>query len=378
MNPMSDINRILRDIQSGGVAKLLLADIVELADREGILQRMRGLSPFSWDGLCRTLRRDLGYRLELGNRRRMIWLLLRLLSETGWARETTGLWRCDPDGVPSIPRPGGSVTPERELEDGEGQYEFFRRCLESAPAYLRGGDPSVLFDETNSAAWELFLGCTEFRTCRSLLLELMGIEGRPSIRLLDLCHGPGWGLEAAISRFPSIPITALDFTATFSAKARARAENAQTRNRQLGHPGVPIAWVGPDRWKGFGRPLPFPDRSFEAVFFTCGVPYIPRGLRGDVYTEIGRVLTPEGKLGVLTRCCPDAGARHVPSFWLRISALAHDFAESVCAGWEGFADAEDMIRAFSDAGFEGAATLLGTMNLLDSSLWVLKKRSGHD
>ena len=375
---MGDLNRALREIQRGTVTRMLFADILQLVEREGILERMRSLSPFSWEGLCRALQADFDYELGKGNRQRMIWLLLRLLCEFGWVRETAGIWRCEPGDPPPIPLNGCEMTPGGVSKEVEGQYRFFRRCLESVPAYLRGGNPSVLFDETNCTAWEMFLGCAEFRTCRSLLLELMGIENHPSFRVLDLCHGPGWGLEAAISQFPLIPLTALDFTEIFYDKARARAENAQARNRQLGYPIAPIAWVGPDRWKGFGRPLPFPDGSFEAVFFTCGDPYIPRGLRGEVYSEIGRVLTPDGKLGVLTRCCPDVGARYVPSFWLRISSLAHDFAESVCAGWEGFSDAEDAIHAFSDAGFEGGVTLLGSMSLLDSSLWVLKKRRSND
>jgi SAM-dependent methyltransferase len=378
MNSMGDLTRALREAQSGTVARLLLADILQLAEREGIIERIHRLSPFSWEGLCRFLQSDLGYALEKGNRQRMIWLLLRLLCECGWVREEDGVWRWSPGGPPPIPRSDGGTTPAAGSLLDEDQYFFFKRCLQSVPAYLRGGNPSVLFDETNSKAWEMFLGCAEFRICRSLLLELMGIERHPSFRVLDLCYGPGWDLEAAISQFPVIPITALDFTEVFYDKARARAENAQDRNRQLGHPIAPIAWVGPDQWKGFGRPLPFPDGSFEAVLFTCGDPYIPRGLRGEVYCEIGRVLAPDGRLGVLTRCCPDAGARHVPSFWLRISALAHDFAESVCEGWEGFSDAVDTIRTFSDAGFEGAVSLLGTMSLLDSSLWVLKKRRSNE
>jgi ubiquinone/menaquinone biosynthesis C-methylase UbiE len=217
----------------------------------------------------------------------------------------------------------------------------------------------------------------EFRTCRSLLLELMGIENRSSFRLLDLCHGPGWDLEAAIRRFPAIRITALDFTEAFSSKARERVERTQAHTRRLGSPVVPITWVGPGRWKGFGDPFPFPDGSFEAVFFSCGDPYIPRRWRGMVFGEISRVLVPGGKLGILTRCSPDARARHVASFWLRISALAHDFAESVCEGWEGFSDAEENIEMFTGAGFQGGVAHLGTMSFLESSLWVLRKRCCH-
>jgi SAM-dependent methyltransferase len=206
---------------------------------------------------------------------------------------------------------------------------------------------------------------------------LMGIENHASFRLLDLCHGPGWGLEAAVSRYPAIHISALDFTEVFSRTAKARAEDAQARNRRLGHPAVPIVWLGPDRWRGFGDPFPFPDGSFEAVFFSCGDPYVPHAVRGEVYREIGRVLVPGGRLGILTRCLPDAGARHIPSFWLRISALVHDFAESVCEGWEGFSDTEENVRLFSDAGFLGGVSLLGGMSLLESSLWVLKKSPSH-
>lgn len=375
---MSELLRALRDVQSGSVARLLLADILHLAEREGILDRIRRLSPFSDAGLCETLQADLGYGLEKGNRRRMIHLLLRLLRECGRVRELHGMWVWRVDDPMPVPRDTGGTGPAPERQSAEGQYLFFRHCLESVPAYLRGGDPSVVFDETNAAVWESFLGCVEFRTCRSLLLELMGIDDHSRFRLLDLCYGPGWGLEAAISQFPTIRVTALDFTEVFHGRARTRVECAQARHRDAGHPVVPITWMGPDRWRGFGSALPFSDNSFEAVLFTCGDPYIPHHLRGEVYREIRRILTPEGKLGMLTRCHAEADAGYVPSFWLRVSALAHDFAESVCAGWEGFSGAEENMQALSHAGFRGGVAGLGTMSALESSLWVLRKCRGHD
>jgi SAM-dependent methyltransferase len=377
---MGDSTHALREIPQGAVARLLLAEIQQLTEREGILDRMQRLSPFSREELCRALQSELGYSLGKGNRQRMIHLLLRLLAECGWLKEAEGVWLWDrehsraiqPTGDPAVSAEG---SPEAAAD---GQVLFFRECLESVPAYLRGGGPSVLFDEKSTLTWDRFLGCAEFRSCRALLLDLMGIEDRPSFRLLDLCHGPGWGLEGVISRFPAVRITALDFTEAFARTARERARCAQARHCRTGD-SAPIAWVGPDRWGGFGDPFPFPDGSFEAVFFSCGDPYIPHDRRSMVYREIGRVLAPEGRLGILTRCHPDAGARHVASFWLRISALAHDFAESVCEGWEGFSDAEENIRLFSDAGFQGGVAHLGTMSFLESSLWVLKKTSsGHD
>lgn len=375
---MGDLTRGLREIRHGAVARLLLAAILQLAEREGILEQMRRRSPFTCEELSQALQSELGYSLAKGNRRRMICLWLNLLSEWGCVREEDGRWlwdREDPRAI--LEGDGATLAAGGSPAAADDQFLFLRDCLESVPAYLRGGGPSVLFDEKSVEAWERFLGCAEFRICRSLLLELMGIEDRPSFRLLDLCHGPGWGLETAISRFPAIQITALDFTEVFSRKARERAGRAQAHNRRLGYPAAPMTWVGPDRWKGFGEPLPFSDGSFEAVFFSCGAPYVPRDRRGEVYREIGRVLGPEGKLGVLTRCHPEAGARQVASLWLRISALAQDFAESVCEGWEGFSGAEETSRIFSEAGFEGAVVALGSMSILESSLWVLKKSRGR-
>ena len=367
----------LRGIRREATARLLLTEILQLAEREGILEQMQRHSPFSCEGLGEALQMELGYSLAAGNRRRMISLLLDLLSESGWIREENGMWLWNQEGMRTLPASVPTISDETAEAASDAQYLFFRECLESVPAYLRGSGPSVLFDEKNIVAWEQFLGCAEFRVCRSLLLELMGIGNYPSYRLLDLCHGPGWDLEAVLTRSPAIQITALDFTEAFSHKAKERAGCAQSQNRRMGYPISLITWVGPDRWKGFGDSLPFPDASFEAVLFSCGDPYVPRSQRGTVYGEIGRVLAPEGKLGILTRCHPDAGGRHVPSFWLRISALAHDFAESVCQGWEGFSEAEENIRVFSDAGFEGGVAYLGGMNFLESSLWVLKKRRCH-
>ena len=80
---IDDVTRTLRDIQGGRVARWLLADILALAEREGVLERVRTLSPVSFEDLCAALRSELGYALDKGNRRRMISLLLDLLAECG-------------------------------------------------------------------------------------------------------------------------------------------------------------------------------------------------------------------------------------------------------------------------------------------------------
>ena len=83
---MNELTRSLQEAQRGGIARLLLADIQRLAEREGILERMRKRSPFSREELCADLESKLGYALREGNRGRMIRLLLLLLVECGWVR----------------------------------------------------------------------------------------------------------------------------------------------------------------------------------------------------------------------------------------------------------------------------------------------------
>ncbi len=361
-----DKTQPLHDTWHGATARVLLADILALAEREGILDQMRRHSPFSHEELCQALQSEVGYSLAKGNRRRMIRLLVDLFVECGRLREANGLWRWDETFEAPAPEPAAEST-------ADGQYRFFRDCLNAVPSYLRTEASSMAFDEKSAVAWEDFLGCVEFRTCRGILLGLMGIRNAKEVRVLDLCHGPGWDLEAVIHRFPAVRITALDFTAAFSARARERAAAAQEAARGSGAAVSPVTWLDPAHWKGFRDPLPFSDASFEAVFFSCGDPYIPGDRRMPLYRDIARVLAPGGTLGILTRCRPDAGGRHVPFVWLRIASLAHDFAESVCEGWEGFCEAEENMRLFSDVGFRGGVPHLGSMSVLGSSLWVLTK-----
>lgn len=369
----------LREIQGGPVARRVLADILRLARLERVVDRVRALSPFRLEELCHALHTEAGYVLDKGNRKRMIEVLLSLLQECRIATLAEGAWRWNGDGTWAAVRAAyDAPAGDDAVVAGDPQYRFFRRCLDGVPAYLRGGESPVRFDQDHADAWEQFLGCAEFRSCREVLLECLGFEDRAEPRILDLCHGPGWDLEAIVFRVPTSRITAVDFTDAFRAAALERAALAQAGNRRDGRPAPPIRWVGSEAWSGFGRPLPFPDHAFEAVFFSCGDPYIPPSLREDVYREVARVLVRGGRLGVLTRCRPDPAARRVSSFWLRVASLAHDFAESVCQGWEGFPDAEENVAMFSRLGFRGGMAIPTSMSVLESSLWVLKKVGADD
>lgn len=366
---MTTLPEELRPLRLGRAGRALLPEIRSFAVREGIVERMAALSPFRLDDLCRSLAGELGYLPELGNRRRMIGALVDLLAESGWL-ERCGegpSWRYRLPGLPPAEEEG-----EAEPEDGE--IRFFRRCLELVPDYLRGREAPIGFDEGRVALWDDFLGCDEFQACRLALLNRIGAPS--PLRLLDLCHGPGRGVEMVVARRPDARISAVDFTDSFAAAARRRAEAACDRNRRAGLPCPSIGWHGPAEWKGFGHPLPFGEGSFDAVLFGCGDPYVDPAGREAVYREIHRVLAPGGTLCVLTRGYPDPAGKHVARFWMRVTALVHDFTESVCAGWHGFAGVEESERLFAAVGFRGAAADDGRMHVVDSSLWLLRKGGG--
>jgi SAM-dependent methyltransferase len=366
---MYPMNEILRGIRPGMPGRRMLPELLALVVREGVLERSRALSVFNLDELCGSLHRELGYDFSRGNRRRMIRLLIDLLVDCGWMEPARygDRWSCRLHGMHL---PGENPA---DATEGDGQVDFFRRCLRLVPGYLRGEEAPIAFDAENMHVWEEFLGCDEFQACRSVLLDRMASIAGDSASLLDLCHGPGWGIERAMERWPEARITAIDFTDAFAGSAKVRADRGYARNAARGRVSAPVEWFGPSDWKGFGHPLPFPEGAFDAVLFSCGDSYIRPDARDAVYADLRRVLAPGGILGILTRGYPDPEHRHVPSYWVRVTVLIHDFSESVCAGWHGFHDVGENQEMFSRLGFRGAWSPGGAMNLLDSALWILKK-----
>lgn len=359
----------MRGIRTGMSGRRMLPELLSLVVREGVVERARALSVFGVDELCEALRREPGYDLSRGNRRRMVRLLVDLLVECGWleAARSGDRWSCRRGGIPA---PG---DPPADAGEGDAQVGFIRRCLRAVPGYLRGEESPIAFDAENMRVWEEFLGCGEFQACRSVLLDRMASMAGGAASLLDLCHGPGWGIERAMERWPEARITAIDFTEAFTGIAKDRAERAGARNASRGVPSTPVRWFGPSDWKGFGHPLPFPEGAYGAILFSCGDPYVRTDARNAVYADLRRVLAPGGTLGILTRGYPDPEHRHVPSYWPRVATLIHDFTESVCAGWHGFPDVGENQRMFSRLGFRGAWSPGGAMSILDSALWILKK-----
>lgn len=359
----------MRGIRPGMSGRRMLPELLSLVVREGVMERARALSVFGVDELCEALHRELGYDVSRGNRRRMIRLLVDLLAECGWleAARSGNRWSCR--------RVGAHVPgePPAEAGTGDGQVDFLRRCLRAVPGYLRGEESPIAFDTENMHLWEEFLGCDEFQACRSVLLDRMASLAGASLSLLDLCHGPGWGIERAMERCPEARISAIDFTDAFTGIARYRAERAVARNASRGLASPPVGWFGPSDWKGFGHPLPFPEDAFGAILFSCGDPYIRPDEREAVYSDLRRVLAPGGTLGILTRGYPDPQRLDVALYWVRVTALIHDFTESVCAGWHGFPDVAESRDMFTRLGFRGAWSPGGAMSVMGSAVWILTK-----
>jgi SAM-dependent methyltransferase len=293
--------------------------------------------------------------------------LVELLEEVRWLR------RAGDDGRREFHARRAVLPGAMAGARDDGETRFLRRCLELAPGYLRGLEAPIGFDPGRASLWEDFLGCDEFQAGRTVLLDMMADGVPPDARVLDLCHGPGWGIERALDRFPSARITAIDFTDAFAEDARRRAAGAIARNSARGFDSPPVEWCAPSRWRGFGAPLPFADASFDAILFGCGDPYIPPQSREAVYGELRRVLAPGGRLGILTRGRPDPERRHVPSRTFRITTLIHDFSESVCAGWQGFADVGESRRMFERLGFLPCGPEAREMAYFGSSIWLMGK-----
>ncbi|HHL38997.1 MAG TPA: class I SAM-dependent methyltransferase [Deltaproteobacteria bacterium] len=354
------------------VARALSERLMGFCGDEGVTDVAARLGLFDLRRWFEGLAAGPGYRLDTPVRRRMAATLLDFLVECGVVER-------GPEGTYRYAGKSGATAGEEPLSGEEretlrrwfaGEIDFFDACLDEAPRFLRGGPHPFDFTDECLALWEGFLGNFEFGTLRAVMLRLMAVDDAPSTRVLDLCFGLGHGIVDLMSDFRDASITAVDFSDTYRPAAEARVEEA-ARRRGIEIDGR-LSWA--EGWKGFGEPLPFGDAAFDAVHFTFSDPYIPAQLRRSVYGEIRRVLKPGGVLGAATWVYPDDERQVVSNRWIRRQVLVHDFAESVCRGWQGFHDAGLTLRLFDEIGFERKRSLFGDDNRLGSSLWVMVRR----
>ena len=328
--------------------------VLEFLLKEGIIDILASGGTFTFgDAIC-ILSQRLGYDPADRIRVRMMRIILDLLYECGFADHDNGvyLWKGMDSSICEL-------TEDRFQEATDffgGQTGFFDGCIAYAGDFLRGGEHLFRFNEESAHVWEAFLGNAEFELARRLLIKMLISVRRRNGNLLDLCPGLGFDIPAIQNMMPDVRVTALDFTDVFYGDAGRRVSNPDS-----------VRWIDSALWKGFGNPLPFDEHSFDLVFFACADPYIPHGLREDVYRDIFRVLKTGGSLGILTNSYPDPDRELVKAPWVRRGILCHDFAESVCEGWHGFSQPGDSVRLFEKIGFNISSVIL------NASLWRLDK-----
>lgn len=341
------------------VERQLTGKLLSFVLTTGVEPLLARQGAFSEDEALELLRTRLGFVLDDPVRVRMIRVLLDFLADCGYLREEPGgRFSWDPSATP----PPGCESGERSSDDPGGLLGFFGRCLDHAPAFLRGQPPLFDFGEACTSAWEGLLGNGDFALARAYLARLvLPRNGASPCQALVLCYGPGFDLVEIERRRPGTAVTAIDFTESFRVRASGRLQHPER-----------VRWVSSSAWGGFGAPLPFAADTFDVVVFSCADPYIPDESRGAVYRDICRVIRPGGALGVLTRSYPDREGREVQNEWVRRGTFCHDFLESVCRGWQGFHGAAASRRLFQDVGFTVDVVTL------DGSVWRLTKGDAGD
>ncbi len=352
------------------VPRELTSMLIAFSKEEGIIGVMKGMKAFTHSALMSRLSTDLGYKLDLPVKGRMISTLCEFLIECGY------LSRAGEDSYSYSGGQSSSALTEAELTLGSeekailerhfnGQMLFFSTCLSEAGGFLRGKDSPFTFTKRWESLWDGFLGNYEFQTLRTILLRLMDLKNDKSFKVLDLCYGLGHGVEGILEYAPEVSITALDFSGAYKKAVVDRVRRSASSSSLELLDGA---------WKGFGDPLPLSDSSVDAVHFTCADPYIPEALREGVYRDIHRVLKKGGTLGVLAWSYPDKMKTVVTNRWVRRQILAHDFIESVCAGWHGFYGIDETAGMFERIGFVHKQGLVPLDSNLSSALWVMVKQ----
>jgi SAM-dependent methyltransferase len=335
--------------------RFLTERLLRLLSGSGITDLLSSSREVSLETVKVLFDQKLGFDTSDHARTRMIQIIMDFLCECGLMerRAETYCWKETAGDI-------GELSNE-ELEEVRsffgGQVMFFEKCIDYAREFLSGGPPLFRFDRESLHMWGSFLGNSEFEMARSLLVKLLSSRNAESCRLLNLCSGLGFDINALQKVMPEAEITAIDFTDLFHESAFQTVQNPEN-----------IRWIDSSLWNGFGYPLPFNEHSFDIVFFACADPYIPRGSRTYVYRDICRVLKKGGSLGVLTNSYPDTEREFVRDTWIRRGVLCHDVAESVCEGWNGFSAPKDSLSIFREAGFSVSSTIL------NASIWRLEKR----
>lgn len=345
------------------IPKAFTVRLIEFAQHEGLLKVMKEMEGFTKEDFCNRASIKLKYKTHDRSRKRMLLVLLDFLEECGYIVKDRGDGFRYNDNTESLP-----VFSSQEInvlkDTFYSEIDFFGKCIDYAGEFLRGGDYLYNFTQGMEDIWDKFLGNYEFSIARDILLKAMVTDKTNCQKILDLCYGTGHGLKAICRDFPNSEITAVDFTDAMRPFAISKLKENYDK----------VTWVDLHKWNGFGLKLPFKDKTFDNVFFSCGDPYIPEHLRKYVYNDLYRILKPGGSAGVVAWGYPDRTKKHIQNEWIRKGIFIHDFAESVCRGWHGFRDIDSTISMANDIGFTGLNAVVNKFYMLDTAVWIFKRK----
>ncbi len=124
---------------------------------------------------------------------------------------------------------------------------------------------------------------------RRALIDQSHLE--PGQRVLDVGCGTGTLLLQIRRAFPSTELTGIDPDPKALARARLKAERGQAALRLD---------------EGYADALPYPDGAFDRVFSSLMLHHLEEGDRTKMFSEVRRVLAPEGSFHLMDIAGPEA------------------------------------------------------------------------
>lgn len=205
----------------------------------------------------------------------------------------------------------------------QARVEIFYDYIKNTPALLK---QNKKFDFSHSYG-ELFARSS--RTVEPILIDVVDkiIPSDGACRLLEAGCGSGIYIKRACDRNPNLTVTGLELQKPVADIARENTTIWQIDNR------VTIEHIDVRQFQS--------DKPFDIVTFFNLIYYFPENERTDLLRNLGRLLSPGGKL-ILTTLCPI----NDPSIQLM------NLWSSMTDGFGPLPDPENVCDQLNDAGFD--------------------------